>query len=110
MTYRNHKDLLQEADRRGLRRALFVTALVSEMDAVRAHLKDLVSVLGRDGSIYECGVFSDVGQEWLVVVAETGAGTHPALSAVTNAHMLLGEFEVQILVGIGGSRKADAPI
>jgi len=68
------------------------------------------SVAGRDGTIYECGGFSDRGQEWLVVVAETGAGTHPAHNVVSQGHHLFNGFDVQILVGIGGSRKKDAPI
>ena len=60
--------------------------------------------------IYECGVFSDPGGDWLVIVAETGAGTHPAQSAVTYAHLLFTQFEVQLFVGIGGSRKSEAPL
>lgn len=111
MSDRDAKDLIAEAETRGLRRALIVTALGLEMDAVRAHLTESCSVLGRDGTFYECGVFSASGQDWLVVVVETGAGTHPAQGAVQNAHFLLGEFEVQILIGIGGSRKEDdAPL
>ena len=44
------------------------------------------------------------------VVTETGQGTHAAQSAVTYANILFPGFEVQILVGIGGSRKTDAPL
>ena len=111
MEDRDLQDLLDEADRRGLRRALIVTALGLEMDAVRAHLSEPCSVQGRDGSIYECGVFSEGGQDWLVVVIETGAGTHPAQSAVQNAHFSFQNFEIQLLIGIGGSRKEDdAPL
>lgn len=110
MSYRSADELLAEAARRGLRRAFLVTAVMLEMDAVRGHLVQLGSVIGRDGAVYECGVFSNFGQDWLVVVAETGAGTHPAQSTVTYAHVLFGGFEVQIFVGIGGSRKADAPL
>lgn len=111
MAIRDAQDLKREADGRGLRRVLLVTALGLEMDAVRAHLTEPCSVIGGDGSVYECGVFSEGGQDWLVVVVETGAGTHPAQSAVQHAHFLMGEFELQILVGIGGSRKEDdAPI
>ena len=111
MTIRDAQDLKAEADRRGLRRALVVTALGLEMDAVRAYLTEPCSVIGGDGTVYECGVFSDSGQDWLVVVVETGAGTHPAQGAVQHAHFALGEFEVQLLIGIGGSRKDDdAPI
>ena len=101
MTYRTAEDILTEADRRSLRRAFFVTALLLEMEAVRGHLTQMGSVLGRDGAIYECGTFSDSGNDWLVVVTETGAGTHSAQGAVTYAHLMFGPFEIQVLVGIG---------
>lgn len=110
MAYRTANDVLEEAKRRGMRRAFVVTALLLEMKAVRAHLTDVGSVLGRHGTIYECGCFADRGQEWLVVVAETGAGTHPAHDVASDAHVVFGKFELQVLVGIGGSRKADAPL
>jgi nucleoside phosphorylase/adenylate kinase family enzyme len=102
-------EVREEAARRNLRLALIVTALDLELQAVVAHLTPLASVLGRDGAIYECGLFHDVGQDWLVIVAETGAGTHPAQGVVTNAHIHF-EPEVQIFVGVGGSRKEDVPI
>lgn len=109
--YRSVEDVLAEAKTRGMRKAFFVTALLIEMEAVCAHLTKICSVVSkRDGTIFECGSFAGPGQEWLVVVAETGAGTHPAQNVVSQAHNLFGEFEVQILVGIGGSRKRDAPI
>lgn len=110
MTYRTAEDILEEARRRGMRRAFTVTALLLEMKAVRAHLTDMGSVLGKHGTIYECGSFSDRGQEWLIVVAETGAGTHPAHNVVSDAHTTFGKFELMLLVGIGGSRKDDAPL
>ena len=110
MTYRSADDILREADASGMRRAFVVTALLLEMEAVRGHLRPLGSVMGRDGAVYECGVFSDSGKDWLVVVTETGQGTHAAQSAVTYANILFPNFEVQILVGIGGSRKIDAPL
>jgi nucleoside phosphorylase len=110
MTYRTADDILEEAKRRNMRRAFVVTALLLEMKAVRAHLTDMGSVLGRHGTIYECGCYTDRGQEWLIVVAETGTGTHPAHSVASDAHVVFGKFEVQILVGVGGSRKADAPL
>jgi hypothetical protein len=89
--------------------ALFVTALDLELQAVLAHLKPRASVKGRDGAIYECGTFQDVGQDWLVILAETGVGTHAAQNTVTNAHMHFAP-EIQILVGVGGSRKEDVPV
>ena len=93
-----------------MRRAFIATALLLEMEAVRGHLRPVGSVLGRDGAVYECGVFSDSGKDWLVVVTETGAGTHAAESAVTHANILFPDFEVQFFVGIGGSRKSDVPL
>ena len=110
MTYRKAEEILREADAGGMRRAFIVTALSLEMKAVQAHLKPLGSVMGNDGEVYECGVFSDLGKDWLVVVIETGQGTHAAQSAVMYANVLFGGFEVLIFVGIGGSRKNDAPI
>jgi nucleoside phosphorylase len=107
---RTASEVIQDADARGLRRVLIVTALPIEMKAVRAHLTDLGSCPGRDGNIYECGQFSGEGDEWLVVVAESGAGTHPAHSVVTYAHLEFGGFEITLFVGIGASRKTEAPI
>ena len=110
MNFRPPEEVLEEAERRGWRRALFVTAIPSEMAAVRGHLTTLCCTSGRDCSIYECGLFHDSGDEWLIVGAETGPGTHAAQSIVTHAHMALPGFEVQILVGVGGSRKDDIPL
>lgn len=110
MIYRTASNILEEADRRGMRRAFLVTAMMLEMEAVQSHIEYLGSVSGEDGAVYECGVFSDLGQDWLVVVAETGEGTHAALSAVSYAHRAFAPFEVMILVGVGGSRKEEAPI
>jgi hypothetical protein len=72
-------EVMQDAEARGLRRVLIVTALPIEMKAVRAHLTELGSCPARDGNVYECGQFSGQGDEWLVVVAESGAGTHTCL-------------------------------
>lgn len=98
---------------RHLRLAFFVTALPLELSAVRAHMTNLGGVRAHDGTILECGRFSDRGQEWLVVVGETGAGTHNAQQVVSTGHITfssLGKFELMIFVGIGGSRKKGAGI
>ena len=104
------QEILDVAAKGGLRRVLVVTALALEMKAVRAHITQLGSVAGRAGSIYECGQFSASGAEWLVVVAESGAGTHAAQSVVTNARIDFENFEIVIFVGIAGSRKPEAPV
>jgi nucleoside phosphorylase len=103
------EEVREEANEHNWRCALIVTALDLELQAVVAHIEPLASVKGRDGVIYECGIFHDLGQDWLVVVAECGAGTHPAQNTVTNAHIDF-DPELQIFVGIGGSRKIDVPV
>ncbi|MBW9125260.1 hypothetical protein [Agrobacterium pusense] len=109
MALQGINELLSEAKTRGWRTALVLTALDLELQAVLAHLIEVKSIVGRDGTIYECGIFREGGQEWLVVLIETGAGNHAAQNAVTNAHMLL-EPDLQIFVGVAGSRKQDVPI
>ena len=109
--YREIDDILEEAHARGVRhRALLLTPLPLEMDAVLAHLDRIGSSRGRKGTIYECGVFRDAGREWLAIVTGTGAGTHRAHSAAETAYSDVGEFDLQIFVGVAGSRKTDVPI
>jgi nucleoside phosphorylase len=108
MTIMSVEEVITVARQRNMRTALVVTALDLELQAVLPHLIPLASVKGRDGAIYECGTFRDVQQEWLVIVAETGAGTHAAQSIVTNAHIHFAP-EIQLFVGVGGSRKQDVP-
>jgi nucleoside phosphorylase len=93
-----------------LRRVLIVSALRIEMDSVLAHLRSCQSSVGRSGTIYECGRFLAEGSDWLVVVAECGAGNHAAQQIVTNAHSDFGGFDVVLVVGIAGSRKTAAPL
>lgn len=109
MALQGINELLSEAKTREWRTALVLTALDLELQAVLAHLVDVKSVVGRDGTIYECGIFREGGQEWLVVLVETGAGNHAAQNAVTNAHILL-EPDLQIFLGVAGSRRKDVPI
>ena len=64
------EDVRRKAKERHWRCALIVTALDLELQAVVAHIEPLASVKGRGGAIYECGAFHDVGQDWLIVVAD----------------------------------------
>jgi nucleoside phosphorylase len=109
--YWTPRQVIEEADKRGLRRALVLTALDLEMRAVLAHVETIATCIENDGTVFVCGVFSEVGQDWLVVTAETGAGTHDALGVTNKAYELFRPFDLQIFVGIGGSRKPDdAPL
>ena len=111
LTYREIGDILEGSETRGVRhRALLLTPLALEMDAVLAHLDWVGSCRGRKGTIYECGVFRGVGLEWLAVVTRTGAGTHHAQSAAETAYRDFEEFDLQIVVGVAGSRKIDVPL
>ena len=96
-----------------LRLAFFVTALPLELAAVRAHVTNLGGVRADDGTIFECGIFADGGENWLIVMGETRAGTHNAQQAVAMGHFAfrtLGKYELMIFVGVGGSRKKGAPL
>lgn len=106
----NEKELLAEADRKGMRKALVVTAIALELEAVRAELKNVGSVITPAG-VFEFEQFTASGQEWLVVTGECSAGNLPAMAFITTAIQRFGPFEVIIFVGVAGSRKVDdAPI
>ena len=110
MVFRTPADITADAETGGLRRALIVTALKPEMQAVRSHLTHLVSSSGRVGTVYECGRFTAEGEDWLVVVAECGPGNHAAHNVVTNAAIDFPGCELVLFSGIAGSRKSEAPI
>ena len=92
------------------RRFLILTALPLEMTAVLSHLRLVGSTNSPDGTVYECGIFSDGGKDLLVVVAETGPGNTDAQAVALGAHAHFAGFEAQFFVGVGGSRKRDAPL
>ena len=110
MTYRSVEEILEAAGGPGTRQLLILTALPVEMAAVLPHLRSVGSTNTLDGTVFECGVFSDGGEELLVVVAETGTGNMAALAVAVYAHNHFGGFDAQLFVGVGGSRKHDAPI
>lgn len=109
MPYRTPPEIIAEADTCGLRRVLVVTALPMEMAAVRAHVATTATANGET-NLYECGTFSASNGEWLVVVAQCGAGNHLAHAVVAAAKAEFGAFELILFSGIAGSRKADVPI
>lgn len=93
-----------------LRRALVITALPLEFDAVRTHLDDIGSVTMPGKQIFECGSFRDINGEWLVVLVECGRGNAEAQSAVENAHRAFEKFDVQLMIGVGGALKEELSI
>ena len=110
MTHRRVEEILEATGGPRTRRILILTALPLETAAVFSHLSLVGSTNAFDGTVFECGVFSDGGEELLVVVAETGAGNMAAQAVALGAHSHFGGFDAQLFVGIGGSRKRDAPL
>ncbi len=110
MTFLTPLDILSSVPAGKFRRALFVTALPEEMQAVLAHVNGLGSVVGRKGIIYECGEFSGIGENWLVIVVQGVAGNQSAQQIVSFAHYDFDSFDVLFFVGVGASRKSEAPI
>lgn len=80
------------------------------MEAVLDHLTAVGSTRGDAGAVYEVGLFRDADEEWLIVACVTGAGTHPAEMAAIDAHYDFDGFDIQMVVGVAGSRKSEAPI
>lgn len=111
MAYKTKDEVLSAAAQKGHRRVLIATAVDLELKAVLAHLVDVVSVVGVNGEVYECGTFCDPIQDWFVVVVETGMGTHGAQGEVNDVHQTFPGFELQFMIGSAGSRKPDdAPL
>ena len=94
-----------------LLKVLVITALPLEMEAVRAHVDDIGTVPIPGGPICECGCFRDPSGDWLVVAVESGRGNAQAQSAAGRARRGFSEFDVQLMVGVGGSLKQEeAPV
>lgn len=111
MKFDDPNQIFAKATAAGWRRALFITALPLEMAAVRKFTTHVGSCQGRDGNVFELGLFAGSGSDWLVVVGESGAGNHQSHAIVTNACMQFGPFELIAFVGVAATRKIDdAPI
>ena len=85
MPYRSADEVLEAAGGTGTRRVLILTALSREMAAVLPHVTHIGSTRIFDGTVCECGLFSDEGEELLVVVAETGQGNLRANAVAVTA-------------------------
>lgn len=87
-----------------LHRAVILTAIRVEYEAVRAHLTDLREEPHPQGTIYERGIFSNTSQGWDVIIGEIGAGNP---TAALEAERAISYFQpaVILFVGVAGGRK-----
>lgn len=85
-------------------RAVIVTALGLELEAVLQHLTDRKEVEGPEGSQYVEGRLETDGSNWDVLVVETGAGNQHAAAETERAIGFYGP-EVALFVGIAGGVK-----
>jgi nucleoside phosphorylase/tetratricopeptide (TPR) repeat protein len=83
-------------------RAVILTALGLEYDAVRAWLTDPQLQVHRSGTRYERGRLTDADAAWEVVLAEIGAGNQAAATLTSQAIDTF-DPDLVLFVGIAGS-------
>jgi tetratricopeptide (TPR) repeat protein/nucleoside phosphorylase len=86
------------------RRAVILTALRVEYEAVRAHLTEVYEETHSKGNVYERGIFSVAAEQWEVGIVEVGEGTARAAQETDRA---IAHFEpsVAFFVGVAGGVK-----
>lgn len=87
-----------------MRKAVIVTALPVERDAVVEHLRDVTEAPHPQGSVYRRGTFDDNSSPWDVLVAEIGPGNEGAAAEAERA-IQFHEPSVAIFVGVAGALK-----
>ena len=88
----------------GLPRAVILTAIPVEYQAVRAHLTQIHEELHPQGTVYERGIASSLGQSWDVMISEIGAGNPTAALEAERAIQFF-QPTVILFVGVAGGRK-----
>lgn len=88
----------------GLPRAVILTALRIEFEAVCAHLTESQEEVHPRGTVYVRGIFAGSEQSWEVLVVETGAGN---IEAGIEAERAISHFEpiAIFFVGVAGGLK-----
>jgi nucleoside phosphorylase/tetratricopeptide (TPR) repeat protein len=86
------------------RRAVILTALQVEYDAVKSFLNDLHEDRHPKGAVYERGIFEAEGQSWEVCIHEIGAGN---ANAALETERIIAHFKPQVafFVGVAGGIK-----
>jgi nucleoside phosphorylase len=85
-------------------RAVILTAIPVEYQAVRAHLTNIREELHSQGTIYEHGTFFAPDQLWEVIISEIGAGNP---TAALEAERAINHFKPSVIlfVGVAGGCK-----
>ena len=84
-------------------KAVIITALKVEYEAVRAHLENLTEAEDQ-GTIYERGTFSANDRTWDVGILDVGAG-NPRAAVETEHAILYFKPQVAMFVGVAGGIK-----
>ncbi|HEY3445779.1 MAG TPA: 5'-methylthioadenosine/S-adenosylhomocysteine nucleosidase [Myxococcales bacterium] len=86
-----------------MKKAIIVTALPSEYQAVRAHLTDLREKTHPRGTVYEIGIFGE-GPGWQVLIVQVGQGNIPT---ATHTERAIEYFNPDIIMfaGVAGGIK-----
>jgi nucleoside phosphorylase len=86
------------------RRAVIITALPVEREAILEHLEKFDEERPHRGSVYRKGIFTDRSEPWEIVVAEIGAGNE---GAAAEAERVISHYDPQvaIFVGVAGAVK-----
>jgi nucleoside phosphorylase len=84
-------------------RAVILTALSVEYEAVRAQLLDLQEKV-HEGTIYELGHFQAGDQSWEVAIAEIGMG-NPGAASATERAIAYFKPRLVLFVGVAGGLK-----
>jgi len=86
-------------------RAVILTAIPIEYQAVRAHLSSLTEMIHPQGTVYETGTFECPGREpWLVTIVEIGAG-NPGAAIETERAARFVNPDILMFVGVAGGIK-----
>jgi len=89
-----------------LPRAVILTAIPVEFNAVCQHIEDKLEVEHPKGNVYEIGVFNGEKNKWKVCVAEVGAGN---IQSALETERAIDYFKplIVIFVGIAGGFNDD---
>ncbi|MFH0781537.1 MAG: hypothetical protein V2B20_06225 [Pseudomonadota bacterium] len=85
-------------------KAVILTALPVEYNAVRRHLSRIQEEVHKKGTVYERGTFRSCSNSWEIGIVEIGAGNEGA-AAETERAISYFEPDVVIFVGIAGGLK-----